>query len=129
MQVRKVERTARESVWSGRKAGLLLPLEMPLTVLVAQEFDNLPDLVRFQLIAKWCHDGAAASPGDGVEDHRIGRLVNPFVGGEVGADGPFGFWALSGMAACFQEQAFPFYRGGGLSGERILEFFLRTRKV
>src|SRR5258708_39909526 len=100
---------------------------MPLTVLVAQEFDNLPDLVRFQLIAERRHDGAAASPGNGVEDHRIGRLVNPFVVGEVGADGPFGLVAVTGIAPRFQEQAFAFYRGGGISGERILEFFLGTR--
>ena len=100
---------------------------MSLTVLVAQKFDDLPDLVGLQLIAKRRHDGAAASPGDGVENHRIGRFVNPFVVGEIGANRAFGFVAVTGIAPGFQEQPLAFNSGGRVVRKRILQFLLGAR--
>src|SRR5258706_13068664 len=102
---------------------------MSLPVLVAQKLDDLPDFFRRELIGKRRHDSAAASFGDGVEDHRIGRLVNPFVIGEIGADGTFGFVTVTGIATRFPEQPPAFGRGGGISSKRILEFVLAPRRT
>ena len=76
---------------------------MPLAILVPQKLYDLPDFVRRELITKRCHDGSAAPLCDGVEDHRIGRLVDPLVIGQIGANRAFGFVTVTvGFAMIFK---------------------------
>ena len=90
-----------------------------MAVLVAQELDDFPDFVRRELIAKRSHDSSGASFGDGVEDHRIGRLVNPLIIGQIGANRAFGFVTVTGIASSFQEQPFALDRGGGFDPQSV----------
>src|SRR3954452_6603757 len=77
---------------------LFLLLRVALPILVAQKFDDFPDLIRFQLISEGCHDRSWSPLVDRVEDHRIGRLINPFVVGQVGAYRAFGLMSVARIA-------------------------------
>src|SRR5215208_55600 len=100
---------------------------MPLPILVAEKFDDLPDFVRFQLISEWRHDRPWPAPVDGVEDHRIGGLINPIVVGQVGPYRAFCFMSVARIAPSPKEDRLAFFGGFGVARIWIAELFFGRR--
>ncbi|MEO8156337.1 MAG: hypothetical protein ABI648_00975 [Betaproteobacteria bacterium] len=107
----------------------LFPVQVPLTVLVTQKFDNFPDFFRHELVPKRSHYRTPASLGDGIENHRIGRFVNPFVIGQIRPDRAFGFMAVAGVATGFEENSLSFCRGCRVPCKWIPQFVLCLRRI